>query len=67
MKTYKYFKTGMENEFCSNLNFLNNLRVLVVDNYWSEQSGKDEDANLKRKPLELQKYYRNLYKKDEEF
>ena len=62
MKTYKYVKTGMENEFCSNLNFLNDLRVLLVENYWSEQSGKDDGASLKRRPLELQKYYRNLLK-----
>ena len=33
-----------------------------MENYWSEQSGKDEVANLKRRPLELQKYYRKLHK-----
>ena len=60
MKTYKYVEWEMR---CAAIStFLNNLRVLVVENYWSEQSGKDEGANLKRKPLELQKYYRNLHK-----
>ena len=60
MKTYKYVEWEMS--FAAISTFLNNLRVLVVENYWSEQSGKDEGANLKRKPLELQKYYRNLHK-----
>ena len=48
--------------FTAILTFKINLRVLLVENYWSEQSGKDEGANLKRRPLELQKYHRNLHK-----
>ena len=57
LKTYKYIKTGMGNEFCSNPNFFKQCKRFTSGELWSQV----KMLGL-RKPLELQKYYRNLHK-----